>query len=626
MKKILIKLPAKTNIILFLFSLITTTTLYFDLTIPITEWFNNGIEANGNNITSLITFVFLYFFYAYSFIKLKSYRTSMHCIIPAALFSLFMIFGYSFSKQNNWFLVIDGFEQFFTSLLRFIGYFILFLALICCIFSFVDNCNIFNRKNSQNNTKFIPILSKVFSYIEKKPFLTSIIILFIAYIPYMILSYPALVSYDSILQISQIKEGIPNNNHPITHSYLIYLCLKLGEILFSSHNIGLFIYSFLQEICFIAVISYFIKVITGKGISTKISCCVILYYILSPWCQNLMYFITKDVFYSTFLILFCLWIFQIYDSGVSIKKTILLILISLGVILFRNEGKYIIVLTLFCCCFLIKNARKALSVTALCAILFCIILSHIIFPYFQIEPGSRREMLSIPFQQTARYVRDAYDDITPEEKKAISAVLDFDSIGQKYFPELSDCVKSTYHAASKKDIIPYLKAWWTMFLKHPGIYIQATMNNTYSYFYPEYYTYYLGHKSLLLYPYSTYSLPNIIALNEKTGTNVHYYRELDSLRNFYQRARVTFASLPIFTLFCTPAFYTWLMILFAFYSLKKKKRCAYISMIPLVFALMVYIAGPTNATYFRYIYSIAMSLPIGLVLCLYIIKQKIKGE
>lgn len=626
MENVSVHISTKTRIVLLIFSLITVTALHFDLTTPITEWHNNGMEINGQNIISVIMLIFIYKLYLFSYIKLpvhvKPYRNTLCCIIPSALFSLFMIWGYSFAKQSNWFLVMDGLEQFCKSLFRFAGYFLLFFALIRCIFAMTDKITVFQKNNTGHNRMRIPS-TNIFSCMEKRPFVTSLIILFITYIPYIILSFPGILTTDSRYQILQTytEEVALSNNHPITHTFLMYLCLKTGEALFHSHNIGLFIFVFLQFFCFIAVISYFIKTIINRGVSTKLCCCILLYYILSPWCQNYMFLVTKDVYYSIFLILFCLWMFQITDSNITGKKTVLFTLISFGVILFRNDGRYVVFLTLLLSWFIIKKARKALRITALCTILLCAMLS-LLLPYFQVAPGSAREMLSIPFQQTARYIRDAGDDVTADEKAAISAVLDYERIGQIYVPELSDRVKNTYHASSKKDLILYMKAWWKMFLKHPGIYIQATMNNTYSYFYPEYYNYAIAHQSTIYYyPYRFGSLSMNI-LNEKINTDFHYIPGLDRLRTFYEKTRATFASLPVFTLFVTPAFYTWLIILWGFYCLRQKKLKSFISVLPLVFVLMVCVASPANATYSRYIYSIAMSLPVGLVLGLNIIRQK----
>ena len=53
-------------------------------------------------------------------------------------------------------------------------------------------------------------------------------------------------------------------------------------------------------------------------------------------------------------------------------------------------------------------------------------------------------MFSVPFQQTARYVKEHSEEITTEEAEAIRGILDFDHLAELYNPEISDAVKWTY--------------------------------------------------------------------------------------------------------------------------------------------------------------------------------------
>ena len=62
----------------------------------------------------------------------------------------------------------------------------------------------------------------------------------------------------------------------------------------------------------------------------------------------------------------------------------------------------------------------------------------------------------------------------------IRKVLDYDTIGKNYDPDLSDPVKNTY---KQKDeyLKDYFNIWFEMLKKHPTAYIQATLNGTYGY-------------------------------------------------------------------------------------------------------------------------------------------------
>ena len=60
------------------------------------------------------------------------------------------------------------------------------------------------------------------------------------------------------------------------------------------------------------------------------------------------------------------------------------------------------------------------------------------------SPQAAWEALSVPMQQTARYIRDYGNEVTDDERTAIEKALDYDAIAQSYMPELSDGVKQYY--------------------------------------------------------------------------------------------------------------------------------------------------------------------------------------
>ena len=51
-------------------------------------------------------------------------------------------------------------------------------------------------------------------------------------------------------------------------------------------------------------------------------------------------------------------------------------------------------------------------------------------------------MFSLPFQQTARYVKNTGDEISEEEREIIAKVLDYDSLAEIYEPMTADPVKN----------------------------------------------------------------------------------------------------------------------------------------------------------------------------------------
>ena len=97
--------------------------------------------------------------------------------------------------------------------------------------------------------------------------------------------------------------------------------------------------------------------------------------------------------------------------------------------------------------------------------LFYIAYNNVLLPYFKIPNTSIREALSIPFQQTARYVKYHGDDVTEEERKIIDHILEYDTLAENYQPDLSDPVKNKYNKyTTREELKQYFKVWFKMFL------------------------------------------------------------------------------------------------------------------------------------------------------------------
>lgn len=110
----------------------------------------------------------------------------------------------------------------------------------------------------------------------------------------------------------------------------------------------------------------------------------------------------------------------------SIRHIGLLAISMTLVILFRNNGKYIIYPMSFVLIIMIireykKCLDKQILIRGISAIVISLFLAvgseeFLIFHY-NIQNGSIREALSLPFQQTARYIVEYGDEVTDEEKK-----------------------------------------------------------------------------------------------------------------------------------------------------------------------------------------------------------------
>lgn len=109
-------------------------------------------------------------------------------------------------------------------------------------------------------------------------------------------------------------------------------------------------------------------------------------------------------------------------------------------------------------------------------VVLIVLFPMILFPALNIEQGGKQEVLGPLFQQTARYIVDYGDEVTDDEREAISAVLDYDKIAKDYTFNFEDSVKYRYNIdATNDDLLRYLGVYVTQGFKHPDAYFGAWM-------------------------------------------------------------------------------------------------------------------------------------------------------
>lgn len=285
------------------------------------------------------------------------------------------------------------------------------------------------------------------------------------------------------------------------------------------------------------------------------------------------------------------------------SKIFFFTLISVAVChLCRNNGFYMVIPANIALIFtLVKYRKKYMIVSVILVLVAWIGYNNVFLPLSHVEPGSKREMLSIPFQQTARYIKYCPEDITTEEKEDIEKVLDFDYIGENYTPEVSDAVKNTYNEdATQEDLKNYFHTWFRMFLKHPTVYIQAFLANMYGYIYP-----FSNHNIVSTYQFYIKYEPQD---DPEKGLNIYYYFD-EKVRDGIEGWAELWKTAPGLSQIINPGTTTWVLIILVGIILKNKKwRILPIMVAPLL-NVAVCCASPVNGL-LRYSWPLAACMPI----------------
>ena len=317
----------------------------------------------------------------------------------------------------------------------------------------------------------------------------------------------------------------------------------------------------------------------------------------------------KDVIFSSLIVLYVIKLYNLLKNEQTIKDYIILGLIILLVTLFRNNGIYTIVLSFPALFFILSKSRKPLIIVFFVNVLFYIAYNNVLLPYFKIPNTSIREALSIPFQQTARYVKYHGDDVTEEERKIIDHILEYDTLAENYQPDLSDPVKNKYNKyTTREELKQYFNVWFKMFFRHPSAYFDATISNVYGYFYPNTSRWYIYYRMN----------PNMV----KDGFDYHYIDSLEFGRNILIGIGEAFPYVPIVGLIVNIGVIVWIYLLILVILIVNKNSKYITVILPALSIILACVAGPVN-TYFRYILPILFALPPTVSLLYFELKQRV---
>ena len=558
-------------------------------------------------IGSVLLIYFIYKFYQKSTIipKKKSLK------VLSLILAFFMIFGNSFMCVGSTALIFKNIGYFLLSLIMYIGYYYLFLVLISYLFRFLDKNNFSEENKEKKDNKFVATF-------KKHPFLFSLCFIVICWLPYIISYYPIILSPDPSFQIRQFfgirtkyadyailldENVVMTNHHPVTHTMLLGGCLKLGTMI-GNDNLGLFFYSIIQISVLASVLAFSIYYMQKMGLKTKYLIGVLLIYALVPMFPLYAMSGVKDVLFGAFIFLYFIFLHNLVKTkceGYKWWNYLLIIILLILICLFRNNGIHVLILSLPFTLIIARKKWKQLLTVMVCVFGFYGVFDKVILPYYKITPGSIREVLSVPFQQTARLAKYHGDEFTEEEIATIDKILGYDDLAERYDSELADPVKNEFNKyATDEDLKKYFKVWFNGLIKHPGTYIEATMNNVYGFFYSEKTKWYVY-----------YNFDNRITEN---GFDYHY-NSLETSRNILSEYAVAFPYIPGIGLISNIGFNVWIIFTLFAYAIYKKLYKNILVLAPALILILVCVVGPAN-TYFRYALPFIFAMPfiIGVFL------------
>lgn len=324
--------------------------------------------------------------------------------------------------------------------------------------------------------------------------LGSLLLLLLAWFPVYLAYYPGICAYDAPVQTGQIMEHYYFDHHPIVHTLLLQGMLWLGSHIFGSVNAGMAFYTAGQMLLLAGCMAYGMWVLHRRKAPAGAQLIVLLLGMFFPFHWYMSVSMTKDTVFSAFLLLQLVSLTDLLmEDRRSIRPGIRDLLFGIGtvgMILFRNNGKYAMIVLLaflflmFC---FGKRARKLwgrLFVVSTVAFGVGLFVLSAVFNITHAEQGDRREMLSMPIQQMSRCmiyhggvgVLPEDDGTMTEQDKALINDFILDEAYRDYDPGIADPVKrhtNTYVVRYRSG--EFIKTYLHLLSAYPGDMINAAL-------------------------------------------------------------------------------------------------------------------------------------------------------
>lgn len=457
-------------------------------------------------------------------------------------------------------------------------------------------------------------------------FLGSLLLLLLAWLPTYLAYYPGICAYDAPVQTGQIMEHYYFDHHPIVHTLFLQGMLWLGSHIFGSVNAGMAFYTAVQMLLLAGSMAYGMLVLHRRGIAAGWQLVLQVLGMFFPFHWYMGVSMTKDTVFSAFLLLQLVSLTDLlwedrntWRPGI---RDLMYALGTLGMILFRNNGKYAMIVLLaflfltFC---FGKKARKlwgrllVVSGAAFCVGLF--VLSAV-FSATHAEQGDRREMLSMPIQQMARcmiyhggvgVLPEDDGTMDPEDKALINDFI-LDEAYRDYDPGIADPVKrhtNTYVVRYRSG--DFLRTYLHLLTRYPGDMVNAA----------------LATNAGFLSPFDT-THADVNRVEGRAGLSYVQTRwEEDTLneRGIYKDSKWpwlferlenwaennSYLRIPVLKYLFVPGSYLWLYLALAavLVIMDRRRFCLPIAIVAGYYGTMLF--GPT--VQMRYVYPVMLALP-----------------
>lgn len=443
--------------------------------------------------------------------------------------------------------------------------------------------------------------------------------------------YPAIMAYDVIPQLDQIRVSGYTTHHPLIHTLMLSMSLKLGELLPLVNNAdraGLAVYTVLQMLILAGAFAYVYVFLRRRGVHKYLCYLFVLCAAFYPTHGMLAVSITKDTIYAALVMVFTTFVWELaaWDGDRPPAKGWLwaYLVLTVLLLLFRNNSVYAWILYLAASVFVLhgkgkKDGRfvRKIYMTHVSALALYFILNvGMTAAAHATNTTYAREMLSVPAQQIARVAAYHGDELTEEDRACLEAVWGADNLPE-YVPAIAD--RSKRDIPNDTDVLKTLaQEWLRLGVRYPGEYARAFLIKNKGMWYLEDSTYlndiYSYAKGYLQITYPSDQQEYMEAL--VPGYARHQRLQfLQSVYRCFAGGDAVWRYVPPLALVMQPAFYCWLLFYYCVCCIGLKKGGWLLPAVYLLALTGTLLLGPCVLV--RYLYPVMLATTVLVLAALY---------
>lgn len=453
---------------------------------------------------------------------------------------------------------------------------------------------------------------------EKKAgsFLAAFAIIFMGFCIPFATYYPAIMAYDVIPQLDQIRSSGLTTHHPLIHTLWLAACLKAGEALpfTNADRAGLAIYSLMQMAVMAGCFAFVYTFLCRQHVNRWICYFFVLCAAIFPTHGMLAVSITKDTVYAALVMVFTIFVYELAVREDRLERgwSAGYVLVSVLLLLFRNNSIYAWILYGIATFFF--TLRKKFLFRQICVCHGVILLLYLslngVMTYAAAATSDTyaREMLSVPAQQIARVVQYHEGELTEKDLEALTAVWQEEL--PEYVPAIAD--RSKKDITNEKETLRILAGEWvSLGIRYPGEYLKAFLlknkgmwDLTDMSYLNDVYSYAKGYLQIT-YPSDQQAYMETLAPGYERHQKLQLFQ---ALYRYFAGGDELWRYCPPTALVMQPAFYCFLLLFYCLCCIGLKKPAMLLPAVYLLALLGTLLLGPCVLT--RYLYPLMLSVPV----------------